>query len=326
MWYDGSVGDIFYGIAIVNDSSHIIVAENYCNRERHLFVCVAYTYGALAYYGVPFDVVVENNIAVGMEYGGYGVSYAYEHHGQGYHILIQNNIANGCYAGCNIEGTHVVVQNNKFYNCEVAGIILGDAINISFNLIQNNFISVVNPKYFSSSQGYGGILFDPTHVTYANDINITNNYILYDGYPAINCYSIMPFYNCNISDNCIECTNDSSTSYAVVLSASEKLRSNTFCNNKILSCTNGISVYGAGKWVLKDNVIEGNSNGFNALVFAATAASYVLSNFIKNMVNGINGLNSPTIDCACFNFITGHTNWIVTANITVTTNTYNVAG
>ena len=318
VWYNGITGSIFYGVAVVNDSAHVFVHNNYATRERHLFVCVGYTYIADKYYGVPFDVVVSSNIAVGMEYGDGGSSYAYEHHGQGFHIVIENNIANGCYAGCNIEGSNVLVQNNKFYNCEVAGVIIGDAMTVSYVTIQNNMISGVVPRYVTAPR-YAGILFDENHVTLSTGILISNNLIQFYNKPAIY-MSGYPASNISIKGNMIVQTS-SYNEYAVILNSSQASYRNDFSENTLIDCLKGIATAGVGAWDIHGNTIEGRSSATYGIVISDTADIDIIGNIISGFTTIIDGIGSPTIRAFCMNYSDDGS---ISAGVTITKSLYNV--
>lgn len=327
VYYDGSTGSIFYGVAVVNDCCHINVVNNYCTKERHLFVCVGYSAGPLGYMGIPYHVNVANNIAIGMMYDGGGVSYAYEHHGQGLYINIHDNIAAGCYAGVNIEGSNVTVENNTLYDCEVAGIIMGDAVNVSYIKISNNVIKPPKNLNPSVAGTRCGIWFNSTHVITADFIEISGNVIYYDKYNGIymNDY---PLLDSVISNNTFISVDFGATLvYAARLHCTYNYRENTFENNTILNAQGGIDVYG-GRWVIKNNTICGsrlNTANYAMVMRAAAAAIKVIANVIDHFVYGIGGIGSPTIEAAAFNTFEGTGAGSFKQGVTITNENYNLA-
>ena len=319
VWYDGATGSIFYGIAIVNDTFNAVVTNNIVRKERHLFVCVSYT--GNTYYGVPVNVDVGNNIAYGMEDGGGGISYAYEHHGAGTHIVIHDNIAMGCYSGANIEGNNVDVINNRFIWCEVAGVIIGDASWIAYVNIKGNIITPVVSHGYVSALNRAGILLEASNVVTMYQINISDNVIVTNAYPAIYIESSVPIRYLDISNNQMINTDDSNNIVAIHLNNSV-LNYNAIRNNLIENFYEALNVV-TGKWVIKDNTMIGHTSSPYTIVIRTSDDIEILGNTAKSFAKFIGGIGSPTIPVAAFNSFKGSAGDFK-ENITITTESDNV--
>lgn len=143
VFYDGTNGMIFYGIAVMDSTQWVEVSGNIGDRNRHLVVTTARTSGQ-GFYGQPRWVTVRGNIMNDAQSGAGGRSFAYENHGFGQFISWIGNQANGCYSLIRLEqGTDNVVSGNICNGYGFQGIIVGSVgakirnLVISGNTIKN---------------------------------------------------------------------------------------------------------------------------------------------------------------------------------------------
>lgn len=297
VFYNGVTGTIFYGIAVMNDSYSVIVANNHATKERHLYVNSAYM-AANAYYGTPFDIVVTSNIAIGMMGSGDGTSFAYEHHGSGFGIIIANNIARGCYSGANIEGGGVLVTGNRFDACEVAGVIIGDAYQTSTIAVTNNFInSILGDNSHFATHKHGNIVVNNINLG-SSGIFITNNDIICNTATSDGIYIDANIYDGAISNNNIRCygrgdgyainiasaASSSIKFLSVINNVLDNVKNGIKCATRTAVCRNYIAtdVAGAGIDVNgTDCLINGNEMfGANGITIPSTSTGCTVTNNI----------------------------------------------
>lgn len=139
--YDGTTGQVFYAVSVMNASQWIRVADNHAEQVRHLFVTSANSQGQ-GFWGMPRFITCIGNVAQNMQVAQSGRSWAFEHHGFGDAILIVGNIADGCYGGFCARGPGVTFEGNIVRNWWQNGLEIHaqtvDARNI---IVRNNQVS-----------------------------------------------------------------------------------------------------------------------------------------------------------------------------------------
>lgn len=171
--YDGTTGQVFYAVSVMNASQWIRVADNHAEQVRHLFVTSANSQGQ-GFWGMPRFITCIGNIAQNMQVAQSGRSWAYEHHGFGDAILIANNIADGCYGGFVTRGPGVTFEGNIVRNWYQNALEIhaqtADARNI---IVRNNQVS---DRIVS-----GGGATDPTAIRVALDAATTVRNVVIEG-------------------------------------------------------------------------------------------------------------------------------------------------
>lgn len=115
VYYDGTTGQVFYAVSVMNASQWVRVEGNHAEQVRHMFVTSANSRGQ-GYWGMPRFITCVGNVAQNMQVAQTGRSWAYEHHGFGDAVLIADNVADGCYGGFATRGPGVTFANNIVRN------------------------------------------------------------------------------------------------------------------------------------------------------------------------------------------------------------------
>lgn len=312
VYYDGVTGTTFYGIAVMNDSAHVVVNANIATRCRHLYVNSGYT---TLFKGAPAAVDVVGNLAYSMEIGS-GASYAYEHHGTGNYINITGNVAIGCYSGANIEGSNINISDNYFVQNQIAGVIIGDCYSVTNVHVNNNVIHEPDPNYFPGAST-GGIYFTSVTLSGSN-ITITNNKIRYKTGQAIYMSSGSEWDYVIIKNNSM-IRYGSNNIYACFLETTSPGRC-VFSNNALYQTKYGIRT--AGNWLINNNEFFGEASGDSAIVVSDSNKAIIISNYAEGFSYFLRALAAITIAIAAHN--TSLCTTFIHSNVTVTTSSYNV--
>lgn len=251
--YNGTLGSIFYGIAVVNCCQWIRIHHTHAERVRHHTVTVAYSTGQ-GLWGQPRFINVDGNMAVNMMAGDAGRSWAFEHHGAGDAIIFDSNIIDSCYSGFNLEGGGVTISNNIIRNWR------NNAIEIDLDGKEFKDIVIIGNEIKdrtteTGSTGINAITMNFTSTDVIENIKIADNIMNCDltaGFGiSINSDASLDAINFVVSDNEIRNTSDNlGNSYAIYVSNVNDIKVR---DNDIYDTRQGIHAGG------ESMLIEGNS-------------------------------------------------------------------
>jgi hypothetical protein len=201
-YFDGvryvTTGTGYYGVVLFNCCQWGTVTNNNGQELRHLVT----TSSSGSFYGQPYFVVVSNNIAVNSMAGGNTASWAYENHGFGRWIAWNNNIADSCHTGINIEKGDQIIKGNIFRNCRQNGIYFDtDGVELKNILIQGNNISKSTTE--STSGGVFGISFASSAAQVRENILIDGNIIDGFGFAGRSDFGMRVYTGSGSAKNCV---------------------------------------------------------------------------------------------------------------------------
>lgn len=282
-FYNGTLGTIYYGIAILDSCSYLNVSKNKGDRNRHLVITTARSQNQL-FYGQPTFCDISENLAWDSMANGAGQSYLFEIHGFGRFNNWHHNIGNGGHSGIRIEnGNDCTVEHNTFINYAYSAILVGgDGKGTIRNLsILNNRCSNQAAWYTGENLGSSAIYVDVTDggaAIYEN-LRIHGNLIrntytgtFYKSGIYIRGQATGGYVNCSICENQMHTDAAAHDGYSIILQAA----ANGFLvsGNRAFGYLSGINA-SAERCVIKNNTF--------ARATAAATGFGLYSNGLKNV-------------------------------------------